>query len=630
MELEAQGMAPEVIQSQEPDQTPELAQKQDRMRRVLFWVGVTVLVCAMLLQLAVNLNVTVYSDDYWYGTFFRGGWQGFWEQTVSHYQNTNGRVLVHILIPILLLADTKLFAVISPLLTAGIFLFALRSQNPKLGRGALLLGAGLSLLTVLGSEIQYLRMSLYWLSAFFNYAFPLLFPLAALWGMDRFVSGRQKAAGFVGLCLCCLLAGASTEQCGLAALIMVWGRWLQLRRRTERPRRLLLCPLLVSLGYLTVLLAPGSHARMERGIAGGFFSFLEPSVFAGRFFDVMSYLCSFWFWNLLFAAFCLLPALLWWTDRTLPKPLLAGIPVSALVLLLAALGLEGPLAVLTVAYTVYVAVFLLLRPAYQVTGLLILGAGASVMMLLITTLYYARTFFPCILLVIAICWSLLLRLLERLPLSASGAVCGALALVFLIRYVPIYQGYAANHMVVEENLRAIETLQPGETLELSIDLDADYRFTMFFEGSYFLTNFRQYYRIPAECPIRFTSQEWDLSDVEVNGAKSEFPALEKDGELLYPIFFVISNLGETCQFDWSRLTYTITREGRTYTLADDGQLWEHLPDGSTTLADGSCELVMPFSYTYTLLYISAGDLERCFGITADYDAARDCYVFGQG
>ena len=59
MELDAQGTAPEVIQSQEPDQTPELAQKQDRMRRVLFWVGVAVLVCAMLLQLAVNFGWTI-------------------------------------------------------------------------------------------------------------------------------------------------------------------------------------------------------------------------------------------------------------------------------------------------------------------------------------------------------------------------------------------------------------------------------------------------------------------------------------------------------------------------------------------------------------------------------------------
>ena len=151
--------------------------------RALVLGGAAALICVMLMHLAVNLNLTLYSDDYWYGTFFQNGPAGFWEQTVAHYQNTNGRVLVHILIPLLLLADVKLFAILSPLLTAAIFLLALRTQNFAMGRGALLLGTALSLLTLLGSEIEYLRMSLYWLAAYFNYAFPLLFPLAALWGI---------------------------------------------------------------------------------------------------------------------------------------------------------------------------------------------------------------------------------------------------------------------------------------------------------------------------------------------------------------------------------------------------------------------------------------------------------------
>ena len=181
---------------------------QNTSGKGLFWGGAAVLLLAMLLQLAVNVHLTVYSDDYWYGTFFQDGFHGFLRHTWDHYQNTNGRVYVHLLIPILLLADTKLFALLSPILTALILLLGLRIQNKAMGRGALLLAGGLSLLSLLGSEIQYLRMALYWLSAFFNYAFPLLFPLLVLWLMERFQTEAPRKRGLFLLCLCALLAGA--------------------------------------------------------------------------------------------------------------------------------------------------------------------------------------------------------------------------------------------------------------------------------------------------------------------------------------------------------------------------------------------------------------------------------------
>lgn len=602
------------------------AERNTQDRRWLL-AGAAVLLLAMVLELAVNRNLTVYSDDYWYGTFFQNGWQGFWENTKEHYQTTNGRVLIHILIPILLLADTKIYALVSPLLTALILLLGLRVQNRKMGPAALLLAAGLGLLSVLGSEIQYLRMSLYWLSAYFNYVFPLLFPLAVLWGMQRVEAGKGSRLGLAALGVCAVVAGASTEQCGLVALVVLWGYWLLRLKKGGRRRLLVLFPLLTSAGYLTVLTAPGSHARMERGIDGGVLSVLDPQVFLGRFFDVMGYLCGYGFWNLLFAVFCLLLGLLALGDRRLPRHLLSAFPAALLVVLLAAAGGQKPLAVVTVLYTLYSAVTLLRRPKYQVTGLLLLGGGASVMMLIVTTLYYARTFFPCLLLFLMVAWSLLFRVLERGSVRVSVLVCALLAAVFVVRYAPIYAGYAANRVVVEENLQAIQDSRTSGELALSIDLDADYRFTMFFEGTYFLENFLQYYEIPRDIPLRFTSQIWDVSDVQVGDQKSTFPALEKDGVLLMPLEFVFQASGNQCQFYWTDHTFAITYGGENYTLYEDGRLVRQLPEGGEEVVDTNCVPRMPFSYTYTLLYLPAEDLARCFGIQFAYDGDSDCYVF---
>lgn len=602
---------------------------QTQRERRAWLLGGAVLVLTMAMQLAVNLNITVYSDDYWYGTFFQGGLVQFLRNTLNHYLTTNGRVFVHILIPIVLLADTKLFAFLSPILTAAIFLLALRVQDKKLRGGALLLAAGLGLLSVLGSEIQYLRMSLYWIAAYFNYAFPLIFPLAVLWGMDRTLENKVSKPGAAGLCLCALLAGASTEQCGVISLVLVCGYWaLLMIRRRPLPRLAHLYPLLTMAGYLTILTAPGSHARMARGIDGGIFSVLNPAVFTARFFDVMSYLCGYSFWNILFASLCMLAGLAALCDKALPRHLISGLPAGIIAGVLGGLpSAQGPLAVFTVCYTVYLAAALLFVPDYQITGLLLLGAGASVMMLIVTTLYYARCFFPCVLLFLAAAWSLLFRVLPHVrPKGVSIGLLVLLAAVFVARYVPIYQGYAANHKVVEQNLDAIERYQPGQELELSIDLDADYRFTSFFEGNYFLINFLQYYGLPIDTPVRFTSQEWDVSDVYVDGQRSTFPALEKDGRLLIPIDFVFQAAGGTSEYLWTNYSFSLTHGGRSYTLSKDGVLVEHLPEGDRTV-DENCPPVMPFSYTYTLQYLDAEDFARCFGIRFDYDAQADRYVY---
>lgn len=592
------------------------------------WIGCGVLLLAMALHLLVNIQITVYSDDYWYGTFFQDGLAGFLRNTVSHYLTNNGRVYVHILIPILLLFDTKLFALLSPVLTALIFLLALRVQDKSVRGGTLLLGAGMGLLSLLGSEIQYLRMALYWLSAYFNYAFPLLFPLLVLWGMERVQEEKCSRLGFAALCLNAVLAGAGTEQCGLVSLILVTGWWLlRAWRREPAKKGLCLFPLLTATGYLTILCAPGSHARMARGIDGGIFSALHPAVFAERFFDVMGYLCGYEYWNLLFAVFCLLTALVCLTDRSLPRHLLSGFPVAGMVLLLSVLGLERPLAVLTVLFTLYLAVTLLFFPEYQTTGLLLLGAGASVMMLVITTLYYARTFFPCLILLLAVCWSLLFRLLPKCygP-AAAGALIG-LGVVFLARYLPIYQGYAANREVVDRNLQAIEAARTEGELTLSVDLEADYRFTMFFEGHYFLSNFLRYYGLPQDIPLRFTSEIWDVSGLRVGERESTFPALEKDGELLIPIEFLFQAAGGVCEFHWTDYTFFISFRGWDYTLYEDGRLVQHLPSGEQRVVDSGCVPRMPYSYTYTLLYLPAEDFQRCFGIVFDYDEENDCYVY---
>lgn len=601
-----------------------MTEKNDRAR---LWAAIAALAAVGALHLFINFQLTVYSDDYWYGTFLKGGLYEFAKRTYHHYMDTNGRVLIHILIPFVLLFDTKLFAVLSPVITAALFMVGLRVCDEKVKLPGLLFGAAMCLLTVLGSEIQYLRMSLYWLSAFFNYAAPLLPALGALLFALAEAKKPLGKAGYAAALLTAALAGASTEQIGVVALILLWGHFL-LQKKGGHTKRLLFLALAVSLGYVTILLAPGSHARVERGIDGGLLSVLDPQVFSWRFFDVMGYLTGYGFWNALFAALCVLSAAAYLADRSLPKLLLTGFPMGAAVVILWLTGLQDILSVATVLYTLFLAVLMLTNGKLRPAGLILLGAGASVMFLVVTTLYYARTFFPCVLLTVLVCWSLLMRVLRAVPKWAGAALCLALAAVFIARYVPMAQGYRENKRTVDANIAAVKEARTTGEAVLSIDFDGDYRFTMFFEGNYFLENFLAYYDLPVDTHVTYVSDRWDVSRVEAGGNELRFPALELEGKTYFPVEQVINASGGSAVFSWQDHSYTIRWRGVDYFETEAGQLYR-VENGQRTLLDNNCRYIMPFSYTYTLVYMDETTLERCFGIEFAYNAAGDVYVYGE-
>ena len=70
------------------------------------WFAGLLLLAAMVLLAVLNTKITVYSDDYWYGTFFDDGFGGFCRNMIEHYRTTNGRFYVHLIVPFVLLFDT--------------------------------------------------------------------------------------------------------------------------------------------------------------------------------------------------------------------------------------------------------------------------------------------------------------------------------------------------------------------------------------------------------------------------------------------------------------------------------------------------------------------------------------------
>lgn len=602
---------------------------QNDKRRNFICGAVLLLTMAMLAVL--NSKITVYSDDYWYGTFFDNGFVGFLKEMYRHYMQTNGRLYVHLIVPTVLLFDTKLFIFLSPVLLALLFALGAKAQNAQLQTGDVLLAAAFGILLTLASDVQYLRMSLLWISAYFNYIFPVLMTCAAALCQRRWYAGRQGKAEHVFGLIFAILAGAGTEQCGIVSLVVVWGYAILSRiwGGVER-RRCWGYPLFVLLGFLTILCAPGSWARVDRGVDGGILSCLHPDVFIRRFYDAIIYVVKYPSSVILLALTDVTAALLCLKDRRLYRGLLVGFPFAALQLAFYALDWYWPACVLYAVSVLALSVLLLLQKDYWMTGVLLLGSLASNMMLIITTLNSERTAMIGMVTLILVFVSLLFRLLSYVRRGAACAELCLLAALCCAAYVPTLMGYSASKKIVDANLASVKASRETGYAEFNIDIDPRYRFTMPFEGDYFYTNFRKYYHMDADTPLIFTSSRWTLGWIaNADGTACVFPTLADETGLYFPFEQALASIGGKAVYSWRDHSYDVTLGGDRWHITAEGKISRVNDDGKQTVLGNDFVILLPFSETYTLLYADASQLTQYFGVTWTYDAATSQYTLAR-
>lgn len=600
---------------------------QSYHKKALFF-GAGALVIAMALLTWINTKITVYSDDYWYGTFFDGGFVAFLKEMYRHYRETNGRLYVHLIIPTVLLFDTKLFIVLSPLLLAALYGVGAKVLNEKISLPVLLAQAAFGILCTLACDVMYLRMTIFWISAYFNYVFPVLMTSLAVLFQRRWYREEQGKTEHVFGLIFAVLAGAATEQCALVSLVIVWGyaalNWLFGGLKFKR------CwsyPLFVLLGFLTILCAPGSWARVDRGVEGGILSCLIPSVFVERFYDAMIFVVKYPSTIVLLALTDVLAGVLCLRDKSLPKGLLLGFVFAAAQIAAFCLGHRWAGCILYAVSVLYLAVVFLLRRDYWLTGLFLLGSLTSNMMLIITTLGFERTSMVGLVTQILVAVSLLFRVTRKLP-KWTAIVCLALvAAVCIGAFVPTLRGYTASKKIVDENLASIEESKTtGEAL-FSIDIDPRYRFTMPFEGNYFYENFRKYYGMAEDTKLTFTSDRWNLADLKnADGSRCVFPTLEDENGLLVPFEQAMAAAGGKAVFSWRDHSYDVTLGDSHWHITAEGEVSKLEDTGKYARQEGEFSAILPFSETYTLIYAPVDQLTAFFGLTWDYDQAKNLYT----
>lgn len=594
--------------------------RQKRISAALTWLALIGSVGAMMILLSY---IALYSDDYQYSTFFRGGLGAFWQKTVDHYLTVNGRALVHFVAEVFLLFGTRLYALLFPVMMALAFSLGSTVQGDGTARfapGA----AAVSLCLMLALPVEYLNQTLCWIAGSFNYCFPALLIL----GYFALELRSVRGGGVAWACVLGLLAGATTEQNGLMALLgggLIALCALLRAPRGERPWRSVLSVPFVLAGYLSILLAPGTASRIsfDGDNAGTLAILLNPELLAERFYSVMAYFCgtgrsmpaAAWLLTVLMLLLGFLPFV---CRRRNLRLLSAGLPLVVCYLLLLLLGgssLTTVTAQLIVClYLALAGCCLLFDRELWMSGVLLLCGLAAIGIMIFTNLGAYRTVVPTLIMLIAVLVRLAQVYLARLPEPARIAAGAAVIVCCALTALPTFRGYRTNHAVAERNEAAIETGKANGEIILCTDYLDRYRHTLMYEGVYFFSQFKLCYEIPNDIPIHLEGEHYLHFPTVIDGTSLRRHSVMTNAVLWLPMVELCETLGATCVWDFERGSgFYLTLEGEQYYLSEQENNIRHIATG---------EIVVEECYTTGIAdasYIDVSSAAAFFGVEYYFD-----------
>ena len=215
--------------------------------------------------LLIHLNIVYFGDDYYYLTFRNLNVSEYFSKLFEHYQNDNGRFIVHLLVTFFLKLPLPFWAILNSIFLTGICYFASKILSPSKKEKLPLLCVVLFFFLAF-LDISITRQSVYWLTGSFNYVYPL-FLFFAYWYCLTKIENKKY---FIASILLGFLSAATMEQVammtfGLTILITLshWNGFHAIKNFCKQNTKLLLLSFITFLGLCTVILAPSQFRRIE-------------------------------------------------------------------------------------------------------------------------------------------------------------------------------------------------------------------------------------------------------------------------------------------------------------------------------------------------------------------------------
>ena len=512
--------------------------ERHKKRPALFYLTIIVtILCAAVLSLTAAAS-TLYGDDFNYALYFRGGLRNFRNLTVSHYLSVNGRAVVHLLLELVLIPEDRLFFAVIPLMIFAVYFFAARALKTE--NKLLFLSLGLS--GTLFLPWTALREGVFWMSGAVNYIYPTAMAFAGFYVYRKAVEDKISVPTIPVL----LLAGASTEQGGAAAIIAAL---LFTLARVRDRKKLLRCGVMLFfliLGYATVMLSPATVGRAaevteQRGMFDRLKNVYQYSVGKDSAF-------------LVFEGTLVLLAVDGFRRNKLFPALLCSAAVAAVILW--ALGRYTATGLVLTVALVCAGLYGLFSGKTERSALLLAGL-ASVGMLVFSVTFGCRNILPGLLILIAVSADVLCGVAEPKRIAVVSVVFA----LGMVSFLPVLSGYAANRKIINENLSALGG--GTEDFYYNIDLDPKYSYKQFVsDGNGYRAAYREVYGVRDGVKIFIRGK--DFRDLYQNDVHCEYPVYIVDGSDYYPFRNMIEAEGGSVTYNSAEKVTEIELRGKIF------------------------------------------------------------------
>jgi len=483
-----------------------------------------VLCIALIFIFYVNTQVIFYVDDYFYATFFMNGFRGFIEQNIWHYQNFNGRVFVHVMAQATLFFGTTLFPLVNLGFLILICLIAHKLQNSS---NAYIFTA-FFLATIMLLDVSILSQSYLWASASFNYTLSTAMLPVSLY-MCKLYAQTGKLKWYMPVLL--FLAGATTEQLGPTSAFAILLFVVAFKKSVP-----LLLPCIM--GIITIFLSGATFGRLEvenYSITSGTLDSQFIILILRRFSELSlaMYQANF---GIIFVLFGVLVGLVYPKYR-------AGFVYSAVILVLLFLPIPRIHLVISVLSMIFIALvgFVFIKnKKHAYSGILILSALFSLLIMLLTNTLYPRVVFPFILIIIAVCANLASIAIMPKRLNIAMPVYVVACCIF---FIPLVLGYRSNRIVMESTISSIVSARAtGSNVYFNMDFSDSHRHTLPHDCGLAYQTFRNFHRLDDDITVYFVS---DITPpiYTHQGVMLRMHAQYIDNRLFMPFSQVVTALG---------------------------------------------------------------------------------------
>ncbi len=576
--------------------------------------GATLLFLSAIIFFRLFFSMDLYSDDYYYGTFFKDGLSSFFIQMKIHFQQNNGRTLVHTLACVILACGNMFSAFFMTIFLFLIPVVYCKTTGKRLVKTLFVTAFfGFFLMTV---SPLILKESLFWTAGYFNYVFPFLCLILAMYLQDQ-IRKAKKTRTIVLFSLFQLVLGATNEQPSAAtAFATAFLALCYIIEERKWNMKYLIAPAMNTLGFASIFLSPGTLSRLHGETETAHFIYrtgLHIAEVGKLFLMEGAFTLSILFF--VFVSFYPLIA------KKGNKLLLLGLPMGLGFILLRQAATRRLYVFIAFAilglYLLLAALVMAICDRKYADSALLLAGLFSVFVISLTATIGPRVaiclIFSMGLVLSRIVYEMLCVLAVRLRASFCIQFVGSLLLASycLILAVPTIRGYLKNETIRDENIAAVESARKTGILDYNMDLDITCSHTPIFRDGYCYNVFVDYYDLQ-NTKIFFKSSIYPA--IYANGERLPFVAVSEGDRVFFPIERIVAAFGG--QTAWSREKTDIQLFDRGFSLVGD-LLYEE---------EYAFDVTGRVRRNYYCLMFSDDILRDVFGFTIRYDELLHSYA----